>query len=57
MRGTAEWRHPYKIQISSQELTVTVADSFIPDQTLSQPVEEKDGRYRLQFSPGTLIAH
>jgi len=57
MRGTAEWNHLYKIQIDSQELVLTSADAFDPDQILSRPVEEKGGRHLIQFKTGTLAAY
>jgi methionyl-tRNA formyltransferase len=57
MRGTAEWNHPYTLQLGSQTLVLTTAESFNPTQTLPQPVEEKDGRQLIQFNPGTLLAY
>ena len=57
MRGTAEWNYPYTLQIGSQTLVLTTAESFDPNQTLPQPFVEEDGRYLIQFSPGTLLAY
>lgn len=57
MRGTAEWNHPYTLQIGSRTLTLTTADSYHPTRTLPQPIEEKDGRYLIQFTPGVLMAY
>ncbi len=56
MRGTAEWNQPYKLEIGARTLTLKVAVSFEPGQRLAQPVEEKDGRYLIQCTPGILIA-
>lgn len=57
MRGTAEWNQPYTLQIGSQTLVLTTAESFDPNQMLPQPFQEKDGRYLIQFAPGTLLAY
>jgi methionyl-tRNA formyltransferase len=56
MRGTAEWKQPYALNIGSQTLTLRTAEAFDLDRTLSQPVEERDGRYHIQFTPGVLVA-
>lgn len=57
MRGTAEWNHPYTLQVDSRTLVLKTAESFYSTQTLPQPIQEKDGRYLIQFSPGTLLAY
>ncbi len=57
MRGTAEWNHSYTLYIGSKILKLRNAESFDPTQKISQPFEEKDGRYLIQFSPGTLLAY
>lgn len=57
MRGTAEWNHPYTLHIGSQTLTLTTADSYHLTLILPQPIEEKDGRYLIQYTPGVLMAY
>jgi methionyl-tRNA formyltransferase len=54
MRGTAHWNYPYMLQIGSQTLTLTTVETFDPNQRLSEPIQEEDGRYLIQFTPGTL---
>lgn len=57
MRGTAEWNHPYTLHIGSKKLKLSTADSYHATQKIARPYEEKDGRYLIQFSPGTLLAY
>jgi methionyl-tRNA formyltransferase len=57
MRGTAEWNHPYTLHTGSKILKLRTADSYHPTQKISQPHEERDGRYLIQFSSGTLLAY
>jgi methionyl-tRNA formyltransferase len=56
MRGTAEWNQPYILKAGSRTLTLRTAVSFDEGRMLAEPVEEMDGRFQIQFSPGALEA-
>jgi hypothetical protein len=56
MRGTAEWNHSYTLEMGPERFTLVRAEAFNPEEVLGQAFEEKDGMYRIQFTPGVLEA-
>ncbi len=57
MRGTAEWKRPYPIQINEEEeIKVHTAVSYHPQRTQAHPLQQQNNYLSIQFSDGILIA-
>lgn len=56
MRGTAEWRTPYAVDIAGERLVLTAALEYNPDQQLDAPYTRSSDQIRIQCTPGVLWA-
>ena len=56
MRGAAEWRQPYRVEIGAERLTLESALAFSPDAVLGQAYIRSGDTVRIQFASGVLEA-
>ena len=56
MRGTAEWGHPYPIDLAAQRFALRQAHFYAADEVLGAPYQLLDDQIDVQFTPGVLRA-
>ena len=56
MRGTQEWRQPYRAEIRGQRLLLESALTYSPDAILGQACVRSGDVVQIQFTPGILEA-
>lgn len=57
MRGTAYWGQPFRLRLPDQQLELTDALGYDPEEILDQPYGAHNNELWVQFAPGVLRAH
>lgn len=56
MRGTADYRLPYRVDVGGESLWLESAEAFSPDDATGRPLARDGSRVLIRFNPGTLRA-